>query len=108
MFGDAYLARQDDLAAYLATAGDPRLRGYYRVLSDFHVVADLHQVVDLDPGADPGGAQGTAIDSGSAADFDAVADLDSAYLWKFPLLALAEDIAEAIAAYHDARMQDDA
>jgi len=108
MLGDAYLTGQDDLAAYLATAGDARLRGYYRVLSDFRVVADLHQVVDLDPGAYPRGAQGPAIDGGSAADFDVVADLDAAYLWKFPLLAIPEDIAEAVAAYHDARIYDDA
>ena len=72
------------------------------MISYVYVVADLHQIIDFDAGADPSCAERTPIDGGAAADFDVVADFNLAHLWKFPVLAFAEDIAEAVAADYDA------
>ena len=59
-------------------------------------MGDLDQVVDFGSAPDDGGSQGAAIDGYICADFNVVVNDHLSDLGDFPVLAVVEDVAEAI------------
>ncbi len=108
MIGDADLSADHGALPYRAAAGNSGLRGDHGVLADLDVVGHLHEIIDFYSGGDLSGFERTAIDGGVRADFHVVGNFDSADLWKFPVAAFAEDVAEAVAADDGAGVNFDA
>ena len=105
MLAQASLTADHDVPADRTAPRDAYLCRNDAVIADMDVVADLHEIVDFDAAPDLRYAQRAAIDRGAAADLDIVADFNTTYLWKFPVFALAENIAEAVAANYHSRME---
>src|SRR5437879_5260310 len=64
--------------------------------ADLYVVPDVHEVIELHALGNAGVIQRPAINRGICTDFHVIANLDYAYLRKFPVAAITEDITEAI------------
>ena len=105
---DADLAGEGDVIAQAGAAGDAGLGDDDAVLPDDHVVGDLDEIVDFRALLNPCPAKAGAVDGGIRADFHVVVDLDDAGLRDFDVAAAGELEAEAIAAEHDAAVDDDA
>jgi hypothetical protein len=102
---DSHLSRDGDALPDRAASGDARLRGDDRVGSDLYVVGDLNQVVDFHSVADTGCLKRTTVDRRIAANFDVVADFDAADLREFPVMPVAENVTETVAADDNPRVQ---
>src|SRR4029077_15945665 len=76
--------------------------------ANLHVVPDVDEVVELDALGDTRVVQRAAIDGGVCADLYVVADLHDAHLRKFPVSAIAVNVAESIRPNPCARMKLDA
>jgi len=109
MIGNAHLTRHYHAIFQHRAAGKAGLRGDHNVLADLAVVANVHQVVDFCASGYAGCVQCTAINGGVGADFDVIFDFEAADLRKLFITAgrLIAHVAEAIAAEHRARVNDD-
>src|SRR5204862_7617989 len=85
---------------------DPYLRHEQAVLADLHPVADLHEVVDLRPLADDRVAERPAVDGRVRADLDVVLDAHPAELRHLVMPPSLGGEAVAVAADHDAAVED--
>src|SRR5258705_13601891 len=74
------------------------------MLANLHVVPDVDKIVEFDALGDAGVVQRAAIDGRVRADFDIVRNLHDADLRKFPVAAIAIDIAETVRANDCSRM----
>ena len=93
----------------VGAAGDADLRGHQHVAADGDAVADLHEVVDLRARLDARLADRRTIDRRVRAELDVVFDDDGGDLRDLLVRAVAAaDEAVAVAADHDAVLQDDA
>src|SRR5882757_2865927 len=76
--------------------------------ANLHVVPDVNKVVELHAFGDASVVQRAAIDGGVCADLHLVGDLHDADLRKFPVAAIAIDIAKTVRTNDCSRMNLDA
>jgi hypothetical protein len=108
MIRDAHLPADHDMMTKRTRAGNSGLRGDHRMHANLHVVSYVDEVIELHAFRDARVAQRAAIDSGVCANLHVIADLHDAYLGKFPVAAIAVNVAETIGANHGSGVNFDA
>ena len=102
--GQAGLPGEDRTILHMRRSGDPDLRHDQTQRADAHVMPHVHEVVDLRARPDHRVIDAAAIDRGVCPDLDIIADYAAAYVRNLLVRAIAEHIAEAVAANASARM----
>src|SRR6185369_763039 len=103
-------AADDDVVFDDDAARESRLRCNDYVLADLTVMPDVHKIVDLRSSPDAGCLEGATIDGGIGANLDIILDFEPSDLRKLFVASglRVANVAEAVAAEHRPRMNDDA
>jgi hypothetical protein len=106
MIDNSHASPEHNTLADPGTSGDPSLGGDHGVLSHPHIVSDLNQIIDFDAFSDESSSKCSSVYGRVGAYFHVVFQFHDPDLGYLNSAGIFLSVSEAIAADHDAGMQD--